>query len=309
MSFVLLLALSVSGQCSGGSCPAPSSYPAFSGYSRPAPVRFVPYQIAVRPAIQPVVQRAYGWHFAKYNGLTVKVWGWKPTPSTVEWEPELRENVLAVENARQAVKAAASLAPPPAAPAPNPVAVQPAQLNFGVDRSKIDPDRRYSGPDGQAILFDDKPDSPDIKSKMFLTVIGEPDDRKSVETDWKSHPSLKPLGELAWFRSFSPGDWQVKDDLGFHIEGKPTILLQTSGGKVLYRASDYTEGPEGLALAFAALRKPDPNYDPSKDPGPRNKKPVAPDDGAIGAGRIAAFLICAALVVCFLPARKPVSPP
>jgi hypothetical protein len=82
-------------------------------------------------------------------------------------------------------------------------------------------------------------------------------------------------------QSYLPEDWAVKN-VGFDVSGSPRIIVQEApnakgSGRVLHSQADYADGPEGLANA---LRKADPNYDPSKDVDRRKLNPIQLPDWA-----------------------------
>lgn len=115
--------------------------------------------------------------------------------------------------------------------------------------------------DFQAALSDDS-------AKPYLTVIGPQAQRAQVLADLDSSPALAPFKGRYHARGLDPSDWMVKG-MGFVTTGQPTIYVQSSTGQVLHRQDDYQGGAEGLAKALSGvqgLRKPDPTYDPSKDP-------------------------------------------
>jgi hypothetical protein len=64
----LLLSLAMLGQCSGGSCPAPSR----ATYAQSFAGSYWPQA----PAVSQLPQASYfGWHWARSNGRNVVVWG------------------------------------------------------------------------------------------------------------------------------------------------------------------------------------------------------------------------------------------
>ena len=97
--------------------------------------------------------------------------------------------------------------------------------------------------------------------------------------DLASNPALVSLKPSLFVQDYRPGEWPVDASLGFATDGKPTIIIQTAkgvhdpkGGRVVYRASDYAMGPEALA---EEIRKANPDYKPSADPGPAAGNPSA----------------------------------
>lgn len=108
-------------------------------------------------------------------------------------------------------------------------------------------------------------------ARLHVTVIGTDAERAGVMKDLVTNPALVGLKDEILVQDYAPEEWPVESALGFQ-PGKPSIVIQTAkgpsdpkGGKVVYRASDYSMGPEALA---AEIRKADPNYKPQSDPGP-----------------------------------------
>jgi hypothetical protein len=103
---------------------------------------------------------------------------------------------------------------------------------------------------------------PDDAGRLRLTVIGDTSSAAAVTRDLASAPTLAPWKDRLVVQSYPPSHWAVTK-AGFHTTGKPTVYVQAPSGKVLHRQDDYADGAEGLAQA---LRRADPNYDPTKDP-------------------------------------------
>jgi hypothetical protein len=97
-----------------------------------------------------------------------------------------------------------------------------------------------------------------------VTVIGTPEQAAPV------------LGALAAKSvkavAYTPDAWQVRG-LGF----LPGVYLQAADGTVLFRA-DGSQDPDALA---EAIRRANPNYDPSKDPAPAAPGLPLTGDGAV----------------------------
>ncbi len=134
---------------------------------------------------------------------------------------------------------------------------------FGVDSEKITPDRTRLTVNGETkpvttrqAIQAIKEGLPDDKDKPRLTAIGTAEDCAKVAADVAGDKDVV-------FQQFRPDDWQVKGS-GFVTDGKPMIYLQAPDGKVLHRQDAYDKGR--LDVALAAIRKPDPHYDPKKDP-------------------------------------------
>jgi hypothetical protein len=142
----------------------------------------------------------------------------------------------------------------------------PRVKNFGVDTSKL------CKKHGECFSVNGKSvskrefvaaigDIPADKDKMRLTLIGPEADRKRVQTDLGSAGPLAEFKGQFVLQSYTADHWAV-EDVGFKLDGKPTIYLQSPDGKVLLRVDAY-EGPEDLA---GKLRRANPLYDPDKDP-------------------------------------------
>jgi len=169
-------------------------------------------------------------------------------------------------------KPAGTSSPPGGASKPEgqlPVVEKDGVQNFGIDRARL------NGSGAERITLDGRQISrseaarvletaglADDSGKLRLTVIGPESDRRRVLDDLKG-----PLADIAaecLVQDYPPDHWAVAK-VGFHTAGKPTIYVQAPDGKVLHRQDDYTDGAEGLRVAFERLRRPDPNYRPDKD--------------------------------------------
>jgi hypothetical protein len=255
--FPTLLALLLTGQCAGGSCAVPTrSY---------APL-YVPqpqYRV-VQPA--PVQKpQPHGIYKTKYQGLVLEVFGVKLASGDIEWEPDAPFNADAIATAKRAASAVAKA----------------AVTNFGLTPDKIGKTVGFSGNVHE--YQQAKTGKPTRDGKIFLTVIGNPSDRKSVVDDWHSNPEFADLRDSVHFGEFERNAWQVKDELGYAATGKPTILIQQPSGRVEYRAYDYSGGAKELAQA---LRRADPKYSPERDPGPTAKAHAAEYDSYVLVGAV-----------------------
>ncbi|HYR03018.1 MAG TPA: hypothetical protein VES58_06705, partial [Syntrophobacteria bacterium] len=223
-------------------------------------------------------EETYGWHWVLHDGLRVCVWSTPTDHGTYSWDNTLPENVAAIKEAKR--KAAAekkdvieneevggSLKPSPSAPeaqAKKRMANGGIAYDYGVDQSKFGRGG-YNGIGPAAEQFIQQEAPGPAKGPLRLTVIGPKENRREVIDDLSSNSELKSLSGSFQVQEYDPGSWAVDPSLGFDVKGKPTILLQRPDGKVLYRRTDYKEGPNGI---IQAIRKADPNYDPKKDPGP-----------------------------------------
>jgi hypothetical protein len=283
MSVVLFAALAL-GQCSGGSC-SPSFSPAFLPQYQPVQYQPLPVQqVAEEPA-------EYGWRWVEYCGVKARVWGKILGNGNVVWNPEAPGNAKAIMDATAQKLADEKRLADSQKPTPSVEQPKPAAENFGLDTRRIGKRVGYSGnvrEYGQSTA-----------GKVFLTVIGSKQDRAQVVNDWNTHAAFASSKSDVEFNEFEVGDWQIKDELGFNAKGSPTILIQHPDGKVAWRAYEYG-GPEEVQQALVgALRKPDPNYRPERDPGPHSKpEPFLGLDPGIG---LVVLTVAAALFI--LPRR------
>jgi hypothetical protein len=255
MNAVLLLSALMMGQCGPNGCPLPRLAP-------PAAVQVRPYFVI-------------GTHSIRHNGLTFQVRGYIKNAATgvVTWEPgdewnrlsyaaavsrDAAENADRKSSAREADKA----------------------LNFGMEPARMKTGPKTTATSDEARLFvkEARADSPH-QSLLHVTVIGTDDERAPVVHDLMNNPAFASLKPTMLVQDYTREEWPVDPSLGFVTTGKPTIIVQTAkgpadpkGGRVVYRASDYSMGPEALA---DAIRKANPDYKPSVDPGPSTGKPSA----------------------------------
>jgi len=160
-------------------------------------------------------------------------------------------------------------------------------VNFGIEQEKLNHAEGY-WLNGLALtskqackILGNASVLPDDATLGRITLIGTKEDCNQVNNDLVSHPSLLPYKGKYLVQSYLPGDWAVKD-VGFDVSGSPRIIIQeapttTGMARVLHSQADYSDGPEGLANA---LRKTDPNYDPTKDVDRRKLEPLQLPDWA-----------------------------
>jgi hypothetical protein len=127
---------------------------------------------------------------------------------------------------------------------------------------------RHLSPEQARLFLSQAKSLPDDSRKVHLTVIGSEDKRKPVLDDLAKSPELVALADRLLVQGYSPEDWPVKD-VGFP-PGEPTIIIQSRKGGVLHAQYEY-RGPAKLAEAIEAacaeaVRRADPDRDPSKDP-------------------------------------------
>jgi hypothetical protein len=191
--------------------------------------------------------------------------------------------------------------------------IEQKELNFGLDRSRIDTGvekfwlggvevskkQAYSALEGKGTdLIDDR-------QKLRLTVIGTKAECQAVVKDLEDHPSLHAFADILLVQSYRPDSWAVKD-IGL-LPGSPRIVVQSGPdakgvGKVLHSQGDYDGGAAALA---DALRRVRPDYDPKKDADKRKIPNPLPSSGSFlslflmlvaGGLTLAGFPLLAALV-------------
>jgi hypothetical protein len=158
---------------------------------------------------------------------------------------------------------------------------RPEPTNFGLEPGKMFRGGSVVTPTREALQFvQEAQQESGGPGKLHLTVIGPDADREPVLRDLQTNPALAPFRDSLMIQGYRPSDWAVDPSLGFQTQGRPTILIQQArgpgdekGGRVLWRAMDYSMGPEGLA---EALRKLDPSYRPQLDPGPGKESSECP---------------------------------
>jgi hypothetical protein len=265
-----MILLSILGQCSGGSCPAPARFvPSSSGrYSAPAVIDGPVYVPTVRVVDQPASLPLKAYEI-KHDGLRFTVLGVKLANGVIDWNPSLRANKKAYWEAKWASEKL-----PTARIGVDPTETKPAIQNYGLRPDKMGrkPEAYTAGSaEAQRFVQESKGEAGEA-GKLHVTVIGSEADCAPVVGDLKSHPALAGVRERLMIQDYRPNEWPVSPSLGFQVNGKPTILIQSArgpgdakGGRVVYRAMDYTGGAERLA---EEIRKADPRYNPSLDPGP-----------------------------------------
>ena len=118
---------------------------------------------------------------------------------------------------------------------------------------------------------------PDTATKRRLTVIGPPEARKQVLAELAG--PLRELTQEYVIKDYDPTHWAVART-GFVTTGNPTIYAQEADGTVLFRQ----DSPDDLRRNLEAVRKPDPNYRPERDPDHRKGLPWPDTDQAMQYG-------------------------
>jgi len=263
--------------CGPAGCPSPS----LSSYWFAQP-QYQTVQLEPIPATPTPKQ----WHRIEYQGGIVTVLGRKNAAGNIEWveseQPKGWDAPLKAERKPVAVIGDDMVAPAPPKPEEP---VKPADTDFrthGVDWSKIHGDGEKwhaTGDEAHRFVAEVKGtgevEFPDDSTKRFLTVIGRPEDRKPVMDALEGQ--LADVAKLFHVTERNPDDKYVVG-VGLVRDGKPSIIVQEATGRVIYRQQDFAGGAESLKANLdkaGALRKPNPAYDPAKDPTPNNSGGVA----------------------------------
>lgn len=269
MTAILLLSVALAGQqCGPRGCPAPSFAPVLAAPTFAQAVRYA------EPAAAPkyyVVKR----HRVVHEGLHFEVEGYQEDSGKIRWEMDRDFNRQSYLAAKQSAATHAPAVRPSPSGDDRPVGQVTGQaLNFGMEPGRMGDKSRYTAPSEKARQFIQESAGPDVK--LHVTVIGSDDNRAPVVNDLMTNPAFASVRGSMLVQDYAPGEWEVDPSLGFKTDGQPTILVQTGksaadpkGGRVVYRASDYSMGAEALA---EEIRKINPNYKPAVDPGPATGK-------------------------------------
>lgn len=260
----LFIALSI-GQCGAGGCLSPS----FGGGQVFRPMIVIPDAKAPVPsAVRPVLR----WHWVNHENLVFPVFGTvNPKNGNIIWDQNDDRNR---ESWRKAFSEAIDKSTKDETEAERPVAkpTTVAVKNFGIDLRQMNHSKSpYTAHSEAARRFVEEAYAPVVAGDKFhVTVIGTDDARDPVINDMNTHEAFADLKHKLLIQGYKPNDWPVDPSLGFKVNGKPTIVVQTAkgpgdakGGRVVYMARDYSMGPIKLA---EAIRKADPNYKPSLTP-------------------------------------------
>jgi len=156
-----------------------------------------------------------------------------------------------------------------------------SENNHGVDRTNMPaiPKERYTingreVPSYQVFTELGADMLSDDSKKAWLVVLGTQAEQQAVIDAWNGPDSeeLRPHVRL-WCSA--KNHWAT-DDEGFCPTGTPHISWQAADGRVLYRQTKFAGAEQLRATTRAALRKANPNYDPTKDPDPLAPKPAVP---------------------------------
>lgn len=262
MYTVALLATLLAGQCGPRGCPSRSTGglsqlpPIFPSYTPQPAIRVIDCPVQQSP------QRVYNddWHYIEDKGLKFYVWGEKQPNGRILWDRNATFNKTQFDKAVAASMAKAKQ--DAVLEIPKRIA-EAAPKNFGLAPERMG----KTGYSGDVHEYESRAEKND---KMFLTVIGNKEDRRAVVEDWNRNPEYNGVRDRVNFGEFDRNSWQVADNLGYAGNGKPTILVQEPSGRVYYRAYDYSGGARSVVQA---LRRADPNYRPENDPGPNSGLP------------------------------------
>lgn len=332
-ALVILSAVALFGQCDGGSCAAPARSFTPQVYS---PVRHgddnaklglgsVPVRSLQAYAPKGVEGRDFyviRRHRVKHNGVSLVVEGYyKEATGTVAWSQERPFNTRALAEAKAArveKPAAPDRVPsaepgPPTEPVVPPVAIPipdavPMIQNFGVQTDKMGQGKPYTAvsEEAQRFVAEAKASTEPVAGRLHVTIIGSDKARAAVANDLETHPAFAAIKSGLMVQGYKPGAWPVDPSLGFK-EGNPSIVIQTpkcqadpKGGRVVFRATDYSMGPEKLA---EAIRRADPNYKPSADPGVGNPSSGCPLGFTRDHWALIAVAVLAVAATLFLPKK------
>lgn len=257
-------------QCGPGGCPSPIRMMPYSLPSYQPAVRYIePTPVIVPQETAP--PRKYDWHRIKEGSLSFPVWGTRLPNGMIEWDIDLPANIEQREKAIKAAEVARKKADEDRASRKAEEEAEArkrgATKNYGIDTSRLSKRERWDANSPEAIRFVRESKAKGDQhhaDRCYVTVIGTVEECRAASNDWKTSAEYDGLREKAWFQEFRPGQWQVRDDLGYHATGTPTVLVQKSDGEVVLRENSY-RGPGAIATA---LRKADPSYKPERDPGP-----------------------------------------
>jgi hypothetical protein len=102
-----------------------------------------------------------------------------------------------------------------------------------------------------------------------LTFVGAAEELGRAKADWDTNHGLAPFKTKYRVQFYTPENWAIAPAFGYKLEGF-TVYEQKPSGVVDLRMRGPYAGADSLATA---LRKPDPNYDPNKDPDGKPKPP------------------------------------
>lgn len=246
------------------------------------------------------------WDYARdvYRAYDARTGSWGPVCEPPWGKPEVRD--FGVKRKQPLAREAEPPKPKEPKDEPKPEEPKPPEVkNFGVELDLI-PAGEFFSRNGKRVydreealrVISDGGALADDASKLRVTVVGTEAECLQVSQDLAGHPALAPFKDKVLFQCYRPDHWAVRD-AGLPAAGHPTIVVQekpdaAGKGRVLWHQDDYAGGAEALA---AALRKADPNYDPNKDPGPKNPE---------GPGGVPLWAWAAGFVglVLFLPSKK-----
>lgn len=119
-------------------------------------------------------------------------------------------------------------------------------------------------------------DADEGQSKGYVVIITKDDSKRNdLLSAWNSLPPKFTSRYNIW--AAPPNHFSLKDRFSgkprFFTDGDPTVILQNSGGEVLFRRPQ--KGQIYKDVNFQDLLKSDPEYKPELDPGAPDKQPVS----------------------------------
>lgn len=218
-----------------------------------------------------------------YRGQHLEVLGWDIGNGQTgwNWRDQSPETLAVAERIRQATQPK----PPPERP---PVALipPPNQTDFrlnGVDWSKVtDKPETYIAHGRAANRFvaevkaGKSGNFSDDSDKPHISIIGQKEETTPVLNAFAPSGPLADIATHFHVRAFTPNDKYVAD-IGLPNGGKPDIVVQEPAGRVILRQRDFAGGATALRENLeraGALRRPNPNYNPSNDPTPASTNPT-----------------------------------
>jgi hypothetical protein len=177
-------------------------------------------------------------------------------------------------------------------PIAKPATKSAATTNYGVDHTRVPKAREWRGGN------DPEPASgpaPPPVDRIHLTAIGPTVEKaEQVVRGWRTDERFRALeeefGDRLAIQAFAATN-PIVADVGLAAGGSPDVVLQLGSGKVVFRsASD-----PGPSVLVGEIRRRDPSYDSSRDPGGMTTPNIV---------RIAIWVGVAALVLLLLKGRS-----
>lgn len=117
------------------------------------------------------------------------------------------------------------------------------------------------------------PNVPDHSQSLRVVVIGaDRAERDRILAEIQNDLLKRGSAQKAICDDYDASHWAVSGQ-GYVSNGRPTVYILGSSGKVLHRQDDPSEVTKALGVA---LREPNPRYDPNQDPDLRKSQPWSP---------------------------------